>query len=269
MKKIKGFIRKFIFALINVVFLLVVCSVIAIAGARIVNDVSADRFHPLGLFQKLTPTPTKEIIRTVTNSPTQVPYVPQNAPVVTQDPDPVIDCKFTYLGTLRLKRSVCASSTDCQIGGKWVFYDSVEKCKEDQAKEIQQKNGTNNNYVYPTYAPLPANTTFSYMNCNLYDAQTNQTTTLYIAISDCTNLLNEQSKKNDLYYKTKNDAQKQLNSACSDLVVAWGDRVRSFYANEYNNFSSSADAVLSLSKERDIYQQKADQAGCVIYLSLY
>lgn len=53
-------------------------------------------------------------------------------PPTTTDSDPIIDCKFTYLGTMKLRKSVCSKSTDCQIGGKWVYYDSVDRCKADQ-----------------------------------------------------------------------------------------------------------------------------------------
>jgi len=92
-----------------------------------------------------TPTSTSDIKGTTTT---------KTQPVV--DSDPIIDCKFTHLGTIRLKRSVCSKSTDCQIGGKWVYYDSVDKCKEDQRS--YSSSNTNNNtyaptYTYPTYTP--------------------------------------------------------------------------------------------------------------------
>jgi hypothetical protein len=48
------------------------------------------------------------------------------------DTDPIVDCKFTHTGTMKLKSSVCSKSTDCQIGDKWYYYDSVAKCKADQ-----------------------------------------------------------------------------------------------------------------------------------------
>lgn len=76
--------------------------------------------------------------------PTQIPtpsfyYIPP-----TIDPDPVIDCNFTYIGTLKLRRSVCTRSTDCQINGKWIYYDSVDKCKQDQ-NSVNRQNSPNNN----------------------------------------------------------------------------------------------------------------------------
>lgn len=61
-----------------------------------------------------------------------------NPPTI--DADPVIDCNFTNIGTMRLKSSVCSKSTDCQIGDKWIYYDSVDKCKQDQ-KAYQDKKG--------------------------------------------------------------------------------------------------------------------------------
>lgn len=100
-----------------------------------------------------TPTPTSDIKGTTTT---------KTQPVV--DFDPIIDCKFTYLGTIRLKRSVCSKSTDCQIGGKWVYYDSVDKCKEDQRS--YSSSNTNNNTYAPTYT-YPTHTPTTYYSCTL------------------------------------------------------------------------------------------------------
>lgn len=89
--------------------------------------------------KEVKPTITSEptqILPTITEEPTQIPQV--NAVYPTIDPDPIVDCKFTYIGTIKLRSSVCSKSTDCQIGGKWVYYDSVDKCKQDQQAEVNR-----------------------------------------------------------------------------------------------------------------------------------
>jgi len=53
--------------------------------------------------------------------------------------DPIINCKFTHLGIIRLRRSVCNKSTECQIGDKWIYYDSISKCKADQNTYYQKQ----------------------------------------------------------------------------------------------------------------------------------
>lgn len=66
-----------------------------------------------------------------TFTPTPIPqwiFIPTPTP----DPDPIITCKFKYISPMQLRKSVCSASTECEIDGKWYFYESVTKCKEDQ-----------------------------------------------------------------------------------------------------------------------------------------
>ncbi len=100
-------------------------------------------------------------------------------PTPTIDPDPIIDCKFTYVGTKQLKRSVCSNATDCEIEkGKWYLYYSVNKCKEDQQKYYAgtleghpyTNNQTNTNIV---------NTTTQYPACAVYYPGLKKTETYY------------------------------------------------------------------------------------------
>ena len=88
------------------------------------------------------------VVTTVTPTVTQSPaptFLPPQKVIATIDPDPIVDCKFTYIGTKKLRRSLCKKSTDCQIGGKWIYYDSVDKCKADQNAYYQQQNQKNAN----------------------------------------------------------------------------------------------------------------------------
>jgi hypothetical protein len=62
--------------------------------------------------------------------------------IPTADPDPVVDCTFTHIGTKRLKNSICKKSTECQVGDKWIYYSSVAKCKADQQNVASNANPT-------------------------------------------------------------------------------------------------------------------------------
>lgn len=91
----------------------------------------------------------------VTPAPTTTP-TPRPIVAKTTDPDPIIDCNFTHIGTMKLRRSICAKSTDCQLGDKWVYYDSVDKCRADQ-----RKVNIYGDFVTSTYQPT------SYYTCTL------------------------------------------------------------------------------------------------------
>ncbi len=117
------------------------------------------------------------------------------------------------------------------------------------------------------------------MNCNIWNAETNKTTSTYVKVSECTNLMTQQTQKNDAYQKSHDEQQKQLTEqydqnkqdlmqACSNIDKAWQEYKQNFYENEYNNFSSSYEAVQYLRSKRDTYQQQANSAGCTIYLSV-
>lgn len=71
-------------------------------------------------------------------TPIEIP-ISTNLPVPTtkavyNDPDPIINCNYKYLGTQQIKRSLCNIQFECQVGDKWYFYTSREKCAEDQKK---------------------------------------------------------------------------------------------------------------------------------------
>jgi len=80
--------------------------------------------------------------------------------------DMIVDCKIHPNcggGTRRMRKSECDRSICCEIGGKWYFYSSREKCTEDQKKYWNSyydkyypiTNSYRGNFNYPTLAPLP------------------------------------------------------------------------------------------------------------------
>lgn len=69
-----------------------------------------------------------------------------------EEPNYMMDCNVHANcggGTKRIQKKECDDSICCEIGGKWYFYRSKEKCNEDQNKYFS------NNVQIPTLEPLP------------------------------------------------------------------------------------------------------------------
>jgi len=68
--------------------------------------------------------------------------------------DPLVNCTVSTNcggGTRQLKQSICNQSTCCQVGSTWLFYESKDKCIQDQQNYNNQNKNTN---VYiPTSQP--------------------------------------------------------------------------------------------------------------------
>lgn len=134
-------------------------------------------------------------------------------PTPTIDSDPIIDCKFTYVGTKKLKRSVCNNATDCEIEkGKWYLYYSVKKCKEDQQKYYAgtleghpyTNNQTNTNVV---------NTTTQYPACEVYYPGLKKTGTYYhLSPEKC---IEEKNKVNSSSLNTSSTITCIVNYPCT------------------------------------------------------
>ena len=217
----------------------------------------------------LEPTPT---ILQPTPTPTTTPIRIQP----TVDPDPIIDCKFTYLGTIRLRRSVCSKSTDCQIGGKWVYYDSVEKCKADQ-KASNNSTGSVSN----TFQPV------NYYKCTLcyHNYQSSDNCVTYDSLVKTKAECDAEQAKLDSYGKSYviptatptinqsaideyNQLVKDHQTACDAAAADWIRIREQFEATQFNNYSSSAEAVMALQQRMAQYQQELYGAGCSNKISL-
>lgn len=131
---------------------------------------------------------------------------PTPKPKVYIDPDPIIDCKFTYIGTIRLKRSICNKSTDCQIGNKWIYYDSVDKCKADQNAYNQQQKNPNTNNQNNTVQKSPGNSFYCWDNANNY--------AYYTSSGDQCNLDNSRSSIYKICMNTQNTLSNDCKAVC-------------------------------------------------------
>lgn len=206
------------------------------------------------------------IKETSSPTPTATPVVKGTTKTKTQpiiDDDPIIDCNFTYLGTIRLRRSVCSKSTDCWIGGKWVYYDSVDKCKEDQkaSQHVQQVQ-------QPTTQP---SSNLSY-HCydNTYDYW------YYTSSGDKCNEDNLQSSSYKICTDTQESKRKACNSICEGelendrAACAWAytspnagiEQNSDLYGECLNDPEDSASAHYSICLEKCTNQYAEDLKQC-------
>lgn len=191
-------------------------------------------------------------------SPLPIQYI---APTI--DSDPIVDCKFTYLGIIRLKRSVCSKSTDCQIGGKWIYYDSVDKCKQDQKTEVDQKfqQWKDNNPIY-TIAPWP--TYPNYPPCIVYyPALGYSQTYLFTSPEQCQQWKNNVNSTTTTVYTPSQiipTNQPQSNKPSQDQIDKCKSKVREEADNLFhgcvNQFGdSSAANMCMIARQKEISTQ--------------
>lgn len=106
-----------------VVILLVIAALIG--GSSLINMGNRNPPEPEATITSPTsipsPTPTEVIQEEKYTAPTD-------------DPDPIVDCNFKYVGTKKIRSSECSKSFECQIGGQWYIYTSKEQCSQDQAR---------------------------------------------------------------------------------------------------------------------------------------
>lgn len=108
---------------------------------------SADTVFQIADSKKVkTETPNVQGVQVVTYQepyplPTYTP-TPEPTPIETYDPDPIINCDFSYIPDRQMRNSACLKSTECEINGKWVFYASRDQCIKDQnaANPTTQQN---------------------------------------------------------------------------------------------------------------------------------
>ncbi len=122
-------------------FLLISGSIFAVVifiGIVLVN-LSNNRTESLRLqkeINELKYESSKQNALPTTTTPTTSPQVKQQPPtpqqVVVQDTDPVIDCKTSDCGTLKIKRSECSVGICCEIGDDWVWSKSEIECRNAQ-----------------------------------------------------------------------------------------------------------------------------------------
>lgn len=156
-------------------------------------------------------------------------------PVVptTATSDPVIACSVgTKCGTLNIKRSECLSyEVCCQLGNSYYPKHSVEECQTEQNNyNLSNKQ----QYVYPTLAPWP---TYNLTPYPTYSYQPKPTLPHPTDDPRC-------SQANNMWIEYRND----------------------FYANEYNNYNNSAEAMIVFENQKQYIQNLINSYGCSLTL---
>lgn len=145
---------------LNVFIVVWIVTISVVVGILLERNGTLSRI--LGVSTQVEPTVSLTNAPTPTDSPTPFPTYP---PVKTYvDPDPIISCNYKYLGTQQIRRSLCNIQFECQIGDKWYFYTSHDKCSQDQKANYDKvyketydatyKSLTGNS-GHPTLAPFP------------------------------------------------------------------------------------------------------------------
>lgn len=192
--------------------------------------------------------------------------------IPTIDSDPPVHCQKNINcggGTTPLRKSECDNSTCCQIGDKWIFYKDKNQCFKDQG----QKTISN----IPTYTNTYVDNSIT---CIVSYPCTGNTYTYKLLPNDCNNA---QQKAREICSSSFSNTIKPTNipsptidqqliqahqQACNGAVQEWVQFKENFMATQYNNYSSSAGAVMALEGYRQKYQQELINAGCSNSISL-
>lgn len=209
-----------------------------------------------------------------TPEPTTQPSTPKpkvQGVITAVDNDPIINCTIHANcggGTTKLKSSICKQSTCCRISGKWFFYESNAKCEQDQ-KNANNKQGGISNTVSPNYPPctvfyplLGYSRTYSYISpsqCSIWQTQASSYS------SPMPQPTYAPAPTQDPAYQNLLD---QHAEACNQAAAEWIGLREQWETNNFNNYSSSAEAVVALNQYKNQYQQELYDAGCSQTISL-
>ncbi|HSX48999.1 MAG TPA: hypothetical protein VLE44_01955 [Candidatus Saccharimonadales bacterium] len=224
----------------------------------------------IAAFQTIKPQPTIEAVIVPTTQPTETPGVKGIAttkPQIIVNNDPIIDCVSTYPNcngsSIRLKQSQCSKIICCQVGDKWSVYPNKDSCTQAQGNSNPPGNSAENNYPPCTiyYPALKNSVTYPYTSptqCLTLQQQANSSVTTTISVYTPT-------PTQDPHYQ---DLVNQHQDACNQAVSEWNTQKQQFYTTEYNNFSSSTEAIQELNRRMQVYQQQLYSAGCSNVVSL-
>lgn len=189
---------------------------------------------------KSNPTPTPTILQPSPTPKLKSKTKESITPTQTNNLDPIITCNVHTNcggGSKQMKKSECDQTTCCKIGDKWYFYLSKEKCKQDQ-------NSYWSNY-YKEIFPIPTKfPTYSPSQPTPTKVPAPTPTINQAAIDEYNQLLKEHKE------------------ACDAAVADWIRIKNEFMETQYNNYSSSVEAMMTLEQMRQNYQQELYDAGC-------
>lgn len=111
-------------------------------------------------------------------------------------------------------------------------------------------------------------TTSSYSPCTVYYPVLNRSETYnYLSPEQC---LKAQSDANSYPTSVSTTAPRPTTdpTLCANAVAEWRKYVEDFNKNKYNNYSSSAEAIMALEADRQVIQNQINSYGCTNVLRL-
>lgn len=186
------------------------------------------------------------------------------------DNDPIVDCVSSYPNckgqTIKLKQSQCANIYCCVYNdGKASLFPSSDKC-------VQPTQNSQPSYSY---------TPKTYYSCTLcYHYSYGDSCSTYNNLYETKELCDAEQTKIDSIANTYTtpsvtpqptvDPNIEIahQNECNQAVQDWIAYKESFYANEYNNFNSSYEAMTFLENARQQYQAILNSYGCSNKISL-
>lgn len=200
----------------------------------------------------------------VTISPTPKPSTKRTPPKVTET-EKLINCEISNNcggGYKKMTKEQCSNSVCCQIGSSWSIYPSSQDCTN-----AQKNSNLGDNYPPCTvyYPALNYSQTYNHISpsqCSLWQSQANSNNNSAYP----TNSYIQPSTQQDTSLYQEQLTQHQ--EACNQAVSEWNTQKQQFYDTEYNNYSSSYEAMQVLESRRQTYQQELYNAGCTNTISL-
>jgi len=211
--------------------------------------------------------------------PTRIPTPTTYYISPTIDPDPFVNCGISTEcggGTKLLRSSICSQSSCCQINGKWIYYDSVDKCKQDQNSANRQNS--QNNYKLPNNTNTNGNNNVNQINSGSIKIKCDYSDSRYqydfgeITYDECTIKSNEYwaSKRVTIptysYQPSPTPTQPKDDSRCSQAYNMWIEYRNDFLANKMNTYDNSAEAMVAFENEKQYIQNLINSYGCSITL---
>ena len=163
--------------------------------------------------------------------------------VPTVDPDPMVNCQFTYLGAKLMRNSECKITFECEIEkGKWYLYTSRDQCSKDQTAYYANQK-TNNTSSEPK------------TDCVL------STGTYKLTVADCQTLINFQSS-----LQQQTEQYKQSNQQIIDNFKNYADSYPTYAPGPTINLNIVAPTmpgITSIPVQKDCYRiGDSDQIIC-------
>lgn len=183
----------------------------------------------------------------------------------------MINCNFSSNcqgQSLRLKRSECNMAVCCQLGNTWIAYASRDKCLQDQKTGSRSYSTGNYNYIQCIVTMPCTGKTYTYQDTK-ERCDKSQEAARYACDSSNFTYIPPTAIPTSSNTSSELSLEQQHKEACDRAAAEWIGLREKWEADNYNNYSSSAEAVAALEQYRQQYQNELYSAGCSNRISLY